>query len=878
MTKILVKVGDKSRVRFTNAKVYRAIVPSDLFKIADNNDDCHIVVIESISEDEQDAVREFAKAFKDKDSSNVVLFYIPDNDDVTSGIADELNENIFLTLKDLYDNIYNMFNVNVSIYLDDKRKINSSEIGDSIPEGVTDIFGEAAGAFEESIETAEEKAETVTESLEENVAEHEESEVTIESEVAKTSEKTETLNEEKEASEVDENCKGLSEDAQDIINKLTMQLNDAKYDYSVVFKDMQNATQRITSLEELVKTLEDEKQVMLDRYNSIVDTKEVIEDPISLIEYENLKDNISKLESTIGKQLTSIESYKETIASKEKDIEHKQETINELNESLSSLRAKLDSINESIESGEIHKEVIEEYTEKIEAVQKEKDELASKESELTSKIEELNSEIEQLHGEVEKSQNELADTVASLTEQLENAKALAETNKSASSELDIKITQLTSEKELLINDRDTLKSEVETLKSSILTKDNELRDLRNNEAIFNTKLEMANSDSKKEISTLTVKVSDLSKQLKNTEELLEKKEKEYNQLVITSGMDASGATTLAETNKTLESLNKTMREQLANATKELSLAKRREVEAQSSLKHYQEQCKQLNDTLKGVASAGIGGAAVESAVTNINNIMTPINYKGQAQIIPVFGSGSYGITTTAMSMIYRLYTTSKVLYIDFDMMSANADAWFKKLPLCKKVPGVDPSDMRMTGLGIFFEKGFEAFRSNINNIVIGCDVTKGGRMDYLSGLYYRVDRDKMLRADYNSLFNLLGSMYQYIIIDLGKLGCSDVNDRLIKIVSDIAFKNVVVTTTDKFEVRNFKIKLGENKININNIAWLFNMCESTNVEDSIRQTISPANFGMILRDTNLGKREKFMKDRMNKDKLVYFMDSVLFVK
>ena len=140
--KIIVKVGKKSRVRFANSKVYRAITANDLSVLTTKHDDCQIVIIENISEDEQDAVRDFARDFKEKQEGNTVLFYIPDSEDeITSGVADELDYNIYLTDSDLYKYIYDTFGINVSVYLDDRKRLNSQELSESIPEGITDIFG-----------------------------------------------------------------------------------------------------------------------------------------------------------------------------------------------------------------------------------------------------------------------------------------------------------------------------------------------------------------------------------------------------------------------------------------------------------------------------------------------------------------------------------------------------------------------------------------------------------------------------------------------------------------------------------------------------------------------------------------------------------------
>ena len=180
-----------------------------------------------------------------------------------------------------------------------------------------------------------------------------------------------------------------------------------------------------------------------------------------------------------------------------------------------------------------------------------------------------------------------------------------------------------------------------------------------------------------------------------------------------------------------------------------------------------------------------------------------------------------------------------------------------------------------TGLGIFYELGFNVFRTNISGIIEPCERTKGGGLDYLSGVYYRVLADKVSKADYSSLFNLLGSNYQYIVVDLGRLGSNMINDGLIKAITDISRFIVAVTVSDNIEARNFKLRLGEAKIELRRVAWLLNMCDSTVIPDRTKQYINPCNYGIMLKDTSMiGNRINFLQNKMNKDKLDAFINTV----
>jgi MinD-like ATPase involved in chromosome partitioning or flagellar assembly len=254
----------------------------------------------------------------------------------------------------------------------------------------------------------------------------------------------------------------------------------------------------------------------------------------------------------------------------------------------------------------------------------------------------------------------------------------------------------------------------------------------------------------------------------------------------------------------------------------------------------------------------------------------PCNYTGKGMIIPVFGCGSFGTTTTAMSIALKLATDAKVLYIDFDMVMPKADAWFKVNPIVKNVPDFDQfGSSKFTGLGLFIDRGVQFFLSYTASIVNKPIPTKGGCVDYISGFYKRPDKIKLISADYTSFFNYCGNNYTYIVVDFGKLGCSELNDIIIKMVSDIAYRNVVVTTNDKFEIRTFSMKMDEAHISKDNVAWLLNMCENTKIEDTSKKLISPANYSMMPFNPDLyGKKVDFTKDKLTRDKLDLFMNTI----
>lgn len=345
---------------------------------------------------------------------------------------------------------------------------------------------------------------------------------------------------------------------------------------------------------------------------------------------------------------------------------------------------------------------------------------------------------------------------------------------------------------------------------------------------------------------------------------LEDKELQYTTLINAIGMDEEGASKLIEYNKTMEGVNKLLREQILNLQEDVRKSNKERLDAVQNARNLKELNKQLKSSLN-VITSGI------TAGTGFN--IAPCNYSGKGGIIPVFGSGSFGITTTAVSIALELAMRHKVLFVDFDMVLPKADAWFRVNPIVKNIKGYGKIGKRVTGLGIFVDKQSQFFLENVRDIIMEAIKTKGGYVDYISGLYYRPDSMKMITADYTSLFNYCGNTYNYVVVDFGRLGSSEISDSIIKIIADIAYKNVVVTTDDKLEIRTFSMKLDEVGIDKNNVAWLMNMCESSSIDDLIKPFLGVAKYGtMPLNMSIFGKKIDFNKVRLTRDKLRLFIE------
>lgn len=432
--KIIVKVGDTSGIQFANSKVYRAITASELGILTSKNDDCNIIIIEKVYEDEEDTVAEVLKSFKNKDDRHSVLFYINDeHDEITSGVADELDADIFLNVKDLYKSIFDTYGINVSTFIDDKIAFrNKSE---ALPDGITDVFGVEDSNTEDITNTLNEINEVETEQTVETtkVVETQQTTQTVEQAVetqqtTQTEEQTAQTEEQTTVEEENKNLKtevystdnteelsednknSISADVADYIDKLKMQLRDIKEDYKSAVKDIQDTNNQIKILENTVRILEDEKKVMIDKYNGIMANDDILEDPITLAEYSGIKQHSEQLDDQLIELRKTLNTVKEQSEAKDLDINSYKTTIEELEQNIENLNTKH---NEEIE------ELSNKYNEDIEELKSDSDRqingLKEQNSSLSNNITELNSTVEKLHNDIdglsERLKNEVVERV-----------------------------------------------------------------------------------------------------------------------------------------------------------------------------------------------------------------------------------------------------------------------------------------------------------------------------------------------------------------------------------------------------------------------------------------------------------------------------------
>lgn len=927
---ILVKVGKQSKLKFSRSKVYRAITASEMQSITGRVSDCHIVIIENILESEEDTVREFIDSFT-KIENNIVLFYVPDNDDVTCGLADELEYDIYVSVDALYKKINDTFGVNVSTFMSDKKAFSAVE--DAVVEDVNDIFG--------TIDTATDIGNDIAQAIE----------------AVDNTDNTEDTSADDTALEIDSKYNRddvtVEENSDDYncddANELRKKLADLRYDYAVVLADMKSATNRIEQLKSIIKALTEERDELKNNFDSIVETSDVLEDPVALSVYQKVLDDLNSRDTKIDELNKYITKLSKELRESQTRVEDHVATIAELNATIEKIEKELTDLKTYVDSGDVHETVIEKFSEQIKALTSANSELTKTCDSITAENKKLVSDIDiaskNLSLEIEyrctaieiiqsalfsltEKSKELADLQGKYKEIIGKLQSASEESDTRTSEiiyLTDKNTELMNENTELSREKDSIASELEQAKQDIESRDATIDELKKtitdkDSDIEKLQCERDEADKKKEeadsklkdksdevvkltaerdanvtaISALQSLNNELAKKLEYSESTLdsvknnakaevtrikaklELAEEQVRKLTASANTpathvdleDSSKAVNITA-NQQLEIECSTLREKISILKADLERLREDNKSLNDKVKTMTAECDGYRKALSNISTGGVLSSLVKKTVS-------PITYTGKSQIITVFGSGSHGTTTTAMSIAYKLCATSKVLYIDFDLVAPNADAWFSTRPILSDIPGIQ-STVTSTSIGIFFEHGMGTISAYQDKIIRATEKTKGGGIDYMSGLYTRIDESKIANADYSTLFSLLGTKYDYIICDMGRLGNSEVNDSLIKELSDIAMSNIIVTTSDRFEVRNFNMKLSLSQINASNACWLLNMCDGTVLDEKVRKTVEALPYGTIMFDPAIrGHREKLFKDRTNNDRFTAFLNTAVF--
>ena len=839
-TKILVKVGNSSDIKFSHAKAYRAITVEELEYSIKNLDDLHILIIENILDTEEEYIKKVLNNFISQSNENKVFFYVKDNDDTTCGIADELGLDIYLTLNELHVALYNILGINVSTNIDFRKTIVNDDIED-------DLFG--SFTMDLGIEDNEQKEinETIKQVVEESITQNKPVDDTDNKKVSLIkNESTEEIKvEQKEYVENDKNEPRI------IITKESCEKQDKHSGDEIFIPNEANMVleAEITKLKKIIVSLENEKNTVVKAYKNLVSSGSVIEEPIGLSEYNQLKEDKDRALRYSEELKESVKELENTITRLKGKNSDDELIIEQLRDELNEFKIKYSELESRVESGEISAEAVKEAQDKVHK-------LEARMAPLNETIKNANHTIAELSDKLDKMDIQIDFEVGSRLQIMEILHNVASDYKKSFDE----IKQLKIDLEKAKNDYDKLRNQSIRKDETIAEQSKKIIELSSSEAEVESKINLAVAEEKNKIEELKTEKSQVEQKLKLVENQLRIKEEQYNE-VIKNGVGGLNSDSLESINKTLKVANEKMQKQIMDLQGKYAQLENRSRTAVNNYKALEDQ----NKNLQGIINSSVGGSG---------EIKLPmIAYTGKAKIYPVYGIGSFGISTTAASLVNRLQ--GKTLFIDMDLAAPKGDVWFQTYPGTTGIPGVGEG-LRSTAMSIFFEHGFGKFRQFYDNIVKTKIKTKSGSTDCLYGTYAKPSTQKIMKADIQGLLNFLGSIYDNIVIDMGKLGSSDVTDQLIRVITNISERAFFITPSNKLDIQNLALpKLKILGIHSSKIIWIVNMSKSTSIDRQLLDQMKPAKVYIIPLELNLVMSgNTFIQNPMTKGKFSLILEDM----
>lgn len=351
-----------------------------------------------------------------------------------------------------------------------------------------------------------------------------------------------------------------------------------------------------------------------------------------------------------------------------------------------------------------------------------------------------------------------------------------------------------------------LQEEFENYKSNGKELDSLLKSSNKREEELQEKIKSLQVDSENEINRLKSDIVSLSDRLTVTSEELDK----LREKSIKSG--------------SLQADNEVLHTKLSLLEGELNKALSRVMEKDGEIKR-------LSSIEREVITVGV------------DKVFGKINYTGKAKLINVFATGSYGVTSLAYSIANRL--NGNVLFIDLDIVKPMADRFINRNPMLD----IESSkgNLYKTGLGILFSQGFEKFRDNEEKLVVKLARRKESELSCINGLYAPIQLETI--DGFPEFINHLGSKYDYIVCDSGKLGYSKLIDSLIKSLSEVAYRNCVISVNDTHTIRGTSLILARH--GIKNYDYILNMSRNSVVTDISKKSIGNSNYYILPLSSNL---------------------------
>ena len=803
---LIIKVGSKSQLKIRQYGLHRAITTEELKVVINDNPSVHTVIIESVKESESEQLKEIISSFKEKEN-NEVFFYVTNEDDFACGVADELSMDIYTNREKLMNMLSERMNKHM-----DTTIIKVADNGDDseiTPFGIdTDNDGKIDVRTEEVPAVAEENSNETT-------VKSEQSEKTV-AEVEKQDTKVENL----DSTEMGTGSNGFIE-------------------------------QQSGELAEAIEELKLELQQYKEFYDLVNNSSTVMENPISYIDYSELEDREKQLKVSTASLQAKLEKSLSREAELSATLEMKQQTIDKLNGSVDGLQHQVDNMSIRLKSGASKEELV-----KIEG---EKDFLSTQLEKAKETIERIQLDFEEVGGVTTREREARVRLMEFMSLAITKVKELSDVLVEKSN----RITSLEMSEE-------TSKKTNEKLTETISTKEATIMELKQQLANFNSGIEKATSYLNEEKQKVEAERDRLNGELNASKARIAVLEKSYEELSRITGVDESNKKSLADTNKSLESVNMAMTTRIAELSDELEAEKKARELAENKARVAEENQAQLRTSVN-VLSKGVQRGTTE-------HIAKEYDYTANAKIIAVFGTGSHGVTTTAVSIAEKLRLQFRVLLIDFDLISPKMQAFLPETsPLLNGIKGFENHDKTCTSMKAALKNGAEWFETEYSDCIITASkATRNSQcIDFMSGFIGYTSDEELEAFDFCSILNTVGEEYDRIIIDFGKIGRSIVSVNIFKSTSKVAFKNVLVVHKNIYDMTNVKMKIEDLDLSTNGIIWVLNMIEQTSMSRAQQAVVGTAEVAYVpIDDKIFEKNMTFLNSRYAKGNFEGLMEKI----
>ena len=629
-----------------------------------------------------------------------------------------------------------------------------------------------------------------------------------------TAYKEEVTKQSEEASQAIESLKAESKETED---KLTAEINELREQNKTKDNELTDSNEKIKSLKEEISNKEsaiEDLNATVESLNGVIDTKDA--------QLESKDAELSEKDEQLSQKDSTIESLNSSIADRDKSIKAKEYAILEKDRALSDKSESIKELNASIEAAEAkHSAEMTEQSNKI--------------SELTTKIDELNESIKSKEYTIGVQSVDIEEH----EKDIELLKADIESEKKHSEMLEAKLKRADERfkntlERLKVSGGDIEKlmaeapgalspDDIQRMQDDLANAETELEKIKQEYNELNEKYTDSVkqlSENTKSITSKTTELTDANITIQQLKSKVEQLENEVNTLEsVKTGASSDEVEAIKNQNSTLVEKNSALTEQINEYITAEGESKRQIARMESEIETY----KSLVAELQNDSDSSNGQCTIRS-----------IKYNRGAQIISVFGNRSCGITTLATSIARKLSLSTNVLYIDFDMIAPKGDVLFKKMPI------VNIRGVQNTSLGAMSAFSNSLTASEIKSLAIGVEKTKGGKLDYFSGYYYKPVDSVIAATDFQKMFDTLGEYYDYIIIDLGKIGASTFNNSIITEIMKISNKSIAISNHDLFNVKAMLRTLNTMGISSKSVAWAINKVPENQVgTQGILSMVSP---------------------------------------